>query len=100
LGSINGRRDASSLRWLKYGAGCWRFHSGRATDVAVAISEEITMHALRDFLTTDYGIMSLVVLLITLGMATFYVRYFIRHMRQDEEAERARLAAAGAVKHG
>lgn len=58
------------------------------------------MHALRDFLTTDYGLMSLVVIVIVLGMATFYVRYFIHHMHQDEEAERARLAASGAAKQG
>ncbi|NDY92319.1 DUF3149 domain-containing protein [Ideonella livida] len=56
------------------------------------------MHALRDFLTTDYGLLSLAVIVVTLGMGVFYTRYFIQHIRQDEAAERARLAAAGLKK--
>ena len=41
------------------------------------------MHALQDFVSTDYGLMSLAVITITLGMGAFYVRYFIQHMRED-----------------
>lgn len=52
------------------------------------------MKALTDFFTTDYGLLSAVVIAFTLGMAWFYINYFIQHMRQDEAAERARLAAA------
>ncbi len=48
------------------------------------------MHAIRDFLSTDYGLMSLAVITVTLGMGAFYVRYFIRHMHEDEARERAR----------
>lgn len=56
------------------------------------------MRALTDFFTTDYGLLSAAVIAITLGMAWFYTNYFIKHIRQDEEAERARLAAAGAAR--
>ena len=44
------------------------------------------MHALRDFLTTDYGLLSAAVIAITLGMGVWYARYFQRHIREDTEA--------------
>lgn len=47
------------------------------------------MHALQDFFSTDYGLLSAAVIAITLGMGVFYVRYFVRHMREDEARERA-----------
>lgn len=50
------------------------------------------MHALQDFLTTDYGLMSLAVIAITLGMGVFFTRYFIRHMHEDEIAAKAAAA--------
>lgn len=50
------------------------------------------MHALKDFLSTDYGLMSLAVIAATLGMGVFFARYFVTHIRQD--AERARREAA------
>lgn len=49
------------------------------------------MHALQDFFSTDYGLLSAAVIAITLGMGVFYVRFFVRHMQQDEARERARL---------
>ena len=49
------------------------------------------MHALGDFFSTDYGLMSAAVILITLGMGAFYVRFFLKHMHEDE----ARARAAG-----
>jgi Protein of unknown function (DUF3149) len=52
------------------------------------------MHALTDFFTTDYGLLSAAVIAFTLGMGGFYARYFLRHMQQDEAAEKARQAAA------
>jgi hypothetical protein len=58
-------------------------------------NEENTMHALTDFFTTDYGLLSAAVIAITLGMGWFYASYFARHIREDEAAERARQAAAG-----
>ncbi|TXC66314.1 DUF3149 domain-containing protein [Piscinibacter aquaticus] len=50
------------------------------------------MHALRDFFSTDYGLLSAAVIAITLGMGAFYVRFFLKHMHEDEA--RARAAAA------
>ncbi|MBK6715673.1 MAG: DUF3149 domain-containing protein [Burkholderiales bacterium] len=44
------------------------------------------MKALADFFSTDYGLMSAVVIAITLGMGVFYVRFFLENMRKDAEA--------------
>ncbi len=52
------------------------------------------MHALRDFFSTDYGLLSAAVIAITLGMGAFYINYFVKHMREDE----ARARAAGLIK--
>ncbi len=50
------------------------------------------MHALKDFFTTDYGLLSALVIVITLGMGVFYARYFAKHIKEDtERAERERL---------
>lgn len=51
------------------------------------------MHALRDFFSTDYGLLSAFVIAFTLGMGVFFARYISRHMREDAEA------AARAAKH-
>lgn len=51
------------------------------------------MHALRDFLTTDYGLLSAAVIAFMLGMAVFFSRYISRHIRED--SERAAREAAG-----
>ena len=53
--------------------------------------EERTMHALRDLLTTDYGLFSAAGIAFMLGMGVFFMRYFQRHIREDSEAA-ARLA--------
>lgn len=50
--------------------------------------------ALRDFFTTDYGLLSAAVIAFTLGMGAFYVNYFVKHIREDE----ARARAAGLIK--
>lgn len=47
------------------------------------------MHALRDFFSTDYGLLSAAVIAITLGMGAFYVRFFLKHMHEDEARARA-----------
>ncbi|MGD9833217.1 MAG: DUF3149 domain-containing protein [Piscinibacter sp.] len=49
------------------------------------------MHALRDFFSTDYGLLSAGVIAFMLGMGAFYVRFFLKHMHEDE----ARARAAG-----
>ena len=41
------------------------------------------MHALKDLFTSDVGLMSLTVIVVMLGMGGFYLRYFLRHMRED-----------------
>ncbi|MEY2689999.1 MAG: hypothetical protein RL375_4199 [Pseudomonadota bacterium] len=50
------------------------------------------MRALTELFTTDVGLMSVAVVVVTLGMGVFYVRYFLQHMRED--GERAAAAAA------
>jgi hypothetical protein len=55
----------------------------------LAIDPEDKMHALIDFVTTDYGLMSLAGIVFMLGMGVFFVRFFIKHMQADEAAERA-----------
>ena len=48
------------------------------------------MHALRDFFSTDYGLLSAVVIAFTLGMGVFFSRFFAQNIRRDAEAaERA-----------
>lgn len=47
------------------------------------------MHALRDFFSTDYGLLSAAVIAIMLGMGVFYTRFFLKHMHEDEARARA-----------
>jgi hypothetical protein len=47
------------------------------------------MHALKDLFTSDVGLMSVAGIAFMLGMAVFFVRYFLRHMQEDEARERA-----------
>jgi len=54
------------------------------------------MQALKDFLTTDYGLMSAAVIAFTLLMAGFFINYFSKHIREDTEREEARQRAAAA----
>ena len=51
------------------------------------------MPALRDFFTTDYDLLSAVVIAITLSMNVSVTRYAARHIR--EAGERAAREAAG-----
>jgi Protein of unknown function (DUF3149) len=46
--------------------------------------QEPVMQALKELFTTDVGLMSVGGIAFMLGMAVFFVRYFIRHMREDE----------------
>lgn len=47
------------------------------------------MTAFRDIFSSDAGLLSLAVIAFTLGMGAFYVRYFLRHMHQDEARNKA-----------
>jgi len=42
------------------------------------------MQALKELFTTDVGLLSVGVLAFMLGMGVFYLRYFLRHMKEDE----------------
>lgn len=43
------------------------------------------MSAFDVLFSTDYGLMSLFVILFMLGMAVFFIRFFIRNMERDEQ---------------
>jgi hypothetical protein len=51
------------------------------------------VHALKDFFTTDYGLLSAAVIAFTLGMAVFFQRYISRHIREDTEAAQRQAGA-------
>jgi hypothetical protein len=42
------------------------------------------MTVFKELFSSDVGLMSLAVLLFMFGMGGFYVRYFIKHMHDDE----------------
>lgn len=42
------------------------------------------MPLLKELLSSDVGLMSFAVLAVMLGMGGFYLRYFLRHMHDDE----------------
>lgn len=46
------------------------------------------MQLWKDFLTSDVGLMSAVVLGVILVMGGYYVRFFISHMQADEKQAR------------
>jgi hypothetical protein len=54
---------------------------------------DFEMRALTELFSSDVGLMSVAVIVVTLGMGVFYVRYFLTHMREDGER-----AAAAALK--
>ena len=43
------------------------------------------MKALQELFTSDVGLMSLAVIGITLGMAVFYIGYFLKHSHDKPE---------------
>jgi hypothetical protein len=45
--------------------------------------QEFDVHALKDLFTSDVGLMSLAGLTFMIGMAVFFVRYFVRHIEED-----------------
>lgn len=42
------------------------------------------MRALSELFTTDVGLLSIAVIAFMLGMGGFYLRYFLKHMHDDE----------------
>ena len=45
------------------------------------------MRLFNELIGSDVGLMSAIGLLIMLGMGAFYLRYFLRHMHEDEARE-------------
>ncbi len=75
-----------------------RIDIGQATDRAKAVQsilfqhldEEKTMKAIADLFSTDYGLLSVGVIVFTIGMGAFFARYFKQHMDADAAAEARR----------
>ena len=42
------------------------------------------MALIKDLFSSDVGLMSAAGLVFMLGMGVFYLRYFLKHMREDE----------------
>jgi hypothetical protein len=51
------------------------------------------MRLLSDLFSTDVGLMSIAGIIFMIGMGVFYLRYFMKHMKEDGDA-----AAAAAAK--
>ena len=49
------------------------------------------MRALSELFTTDVGLLSIGVIVVMLGMGGFYLRYFLKHMHDDEAKQRPRV---------
>lgn len=45
------------------------------------------MVALKELFTSDAGLLSLAVIGFMLGMGAFYLRYFLKHMHEDERRQ-------------
>jgi Protein of unknown function (DUF3149) len=41
------------------------------------------MHALKDLFTSDVGLMSIGGIAFMLGMGVFFLRYFLKHIKED-----------------
>jgi hypothetical protein len=61
--------------------------AGQALNTDCAL--EAQMQALKELFTTDVGLLSIGVIVFMLGMGGFYLRFFLQHMRQDEERQRS-----------
>ncbi len=48
------------------------------------------MRALSELFTTDVGLLSIAVIAFMLGMGGFYLRYFLKHMHDDEARQHPR----------
>jgi uncharacterized membrane-anchored protein len=53
--------------------------------VEVVGTKEANMKLFSDFFSTGPGIMSALVIAFMLGMGVFFVRYFVKHMDEDEK---------------
>jgi hypothetical protein len=46
------------------------------------------MHALKELFSTDVGLLSIGAIAFMLGMAVFFVRFFVRHIREESQRQR------------
>lgn len=60
------------------------------TDMGITPGMEASMSVFKDLFTSDVGLMSTAVLVITLCMGAFYIRYFLRHIAEDAAAQTKR----------
>ena len=51
--------------------------------------KEVVVQALKELFTTDVGLMSIGGIVFMLGMGVFYLRYFLKHIREDAAAAAA-----------
>jgi hypothetical protein len=49
----------------------------------------MNMQLVKDLFTSDVGLMSISGIVFMLGMGVFFVRFFAKHMREDEANARA-----------
>jgi Protein of unknown function (DUF3149) len=47
------------------------------------------MRILQELFSSDVGLMSIIGIVFMLGMGGFYLRYFLRHMHEDEARQTA-----------
>lgn len=45
---------------------------------------------MKELFSTDVGLLSLGVIVFMLGMGGYYLRYFLRHMHEDEARQQAK----------
>jgi Protein of unknown function (DUF3149) len=62
-------------------------HGGaiRALNRSIATPREISMQVVKELFASNAGIMSAVGIAFMLGMGVFFIRYFLKHMREDGE---------------
>jgi len=80
--------SANRVPWRQIGAGQRQGEGLHAQSGWINLLES-AMHALKDLFTSDVGLMSAAGIAFMLGMAVFYIRFFLRHMREDEARQRA-----------
>jgi Protein of unknown function (DUF3149) len=58
----------------------------RVSAIQCRIGSNQESAVLKDLFTTDVGLMTVIGLSFMMGMGVFFIRYFLKHMREDGEA--------------
>jgi hypothetical protein len=53
-------------------------------DAIVPLPSEVVMQVFKDIFASDVGLLSAATLAVLLGMAVFFVRFFLKKIREDE----------------